>query len=125
MEDPDVIIAGAGIGGLACALCLDHQGYTSVVLEKSREPAEAGAGIQIGPNAFHILRELDLEHELVTLADYPRQICIYDADNGAPLTHLPLNPLIARRHEAPYAVIHRADLHKSLYVKAKASAALP
>jgi len=111
---PDVIIAGAGIGGLACALCLEKHGFTTLILEKSHAPAEAGAGIQLGPNAFHILKHLSLEQELTEQAQFPEKIVMYDAKNGTALTHMPLIPHMQQRHKAPYAVIHRADLHKTL-----------
>jgi len=111
---PDVIIAGAGIGGLACALCLEKQGFTTLILEKSHAPAEAGAGIQLGPNAYHILKHLSLEPELTRQAQFPEKIVMYDANSGAGLAHMPLIPHMQHRHKAPYAVIHRADLHKTL-----------
>ncbi len=119
MHNPDIIVAGAGIGGLALALCLAQQGFDILVLEKSRAPAEAGAGIQIGPNAFHILNQLGLKQELHKSAQFPDRIGIYDADSGATLAQSPLNPLIERRHQAPYAVIHRAELHKILHDRAQ------
>ncbi len=113
---PDVIIAGAGIGGLACALCLEKQGFTTLILEKFHAPAEAGAGIQLGPNAFHILKHLGLEPDLTKQAQFPEKIVMYDAKSGTTLAHIPLIPHMQQRHNAPYAVIHRADLHKTLRV---------
>ena len=46
-------MAGGGIGGLAAALGLAQQGRDVLVLEKAPQFAEIGAGIQLGPNAFH------------------------------------------------------------------------
>ena len=48
-----VLIAGGGIGGLGAALGLAQKGIRSVLLEKATALGEIGAGIQIGPNAFH------------------------------------------------------------------------
>ena len=48
-----VIVAGGGIGGLATALALVRQGFKVQVLEQAHEIGEIGAGIQLGPNAFH------------------------------------------------------------------------
>ncbi|MBT3331969.1 MAG: FAD-binding protein, partial [Rhodospirillaceae bacterium] len=53
MTENRFIIAGGGIGGLAAALGLAQKGIASIVLEKSAELSEIGAGIQLGPNAFH------------------------------------------------------------------------
>ena len=47
------IIAGGGIGGLAAALGLAGKGVAVRVLEKAQTLGEIGAGIQLGPNAFH------------------------------------------------------------------------
>jgi len=121
VPEPDIIIAGAGIGGLACALCLEQQGFTSLILEKSHTPAEAGAGIQLGPNAFHILRALGLEGDVKRQAHFPEKIVMYDAASGAELAHMPLITHMERRHKAPYAVIHRAELHNILRLRAEKS----
>jgi len=48
-----VLIAGGGIGGLAVALGLAQKGIASILLEKAAALGEIGAGIQLGPNAFH------------------------------------------------------------------------
>ena len=53
MTDNPVLIAGGGIGGLSAALGLAQKGFGVVVLEKSSKLGEIGAGIQLGPNAFH------------------------------------------------------------------------
>ena len=48
-----VLVSGGGIGGLAAALALVRQGFKVKVLEQAPEIGEIGAGIQLGPNAFH------------------------------------------------------------------------
>ena len=48
-----ILIAGGGIGGLATALGLSQKGFSCMVLEKASKLGEIGAGIQLGPNAFH------------------------------------------------------------------------
>ena len=53
-----ILIAGGGIGGLAAALALAQKGIASLVLEKAAELGEIGAGIQLGPNAFHCFDRL-------------------------------------------------------------------
>ena len=52
-SDLPVLVAGGGIGGLAAALALVRQGFRVKVLEQAAELGEIGAGIQLGPNAFH------------------------------------------------------------------------
>ena len=51
--EADVLIIGGGIGGLASAIGLAQKGVASIVLEKASQLGEIGAGIQLGPNAFH------------------------------------------------------------------------
>ncbi len=48
-----VLVAGGGIGGLAAALTLVRQGFQVKLLEQAGQIGEIGAGIQLGPNAFH------------------------------------------------------------------------
>jgi len=111
---PPVLIAGAGIGGLATALALSQQGHAAHVLEKRADPAEDGAGIQIGPNGVHVLRQLGVADALAPLTASPQSLHIMDGVSGRPLTSLPLGETIALRHGAPYWSAHRADLHAAL-----------
>ena len=46
----DILIAGAGIGGLAAAACLIRKGHRVRVFEQSPVLAEVGAGIQVSAN---------------------------------------------------------------------------
>jgi len=63
-----IFVAGAGIGGLAASLSLAAKGFRVVVLEKSERLEEAGAGLQLSPNASRILVELGLQERLGTRA---------------------------------------------------------
>ena len=53
--DNKVVIAGGGIGGLACALALGRSGVPVTVLEQAEQFDEVGAGVQLGPNAVRVL----------------------------------------------------------------------
>ena len=56
----DVIVAGAGLGGLAAAVGLHRAGHTVTVLERAPESRETGAGIGIMPNGVLALDALGL-----------------------------------------------------------------
>ena len=55
-----MIVTGAGIGGLACALALARKGIEVDVIEQAPEIREIGAGIQFGPNGFRMMERLGL-----------------------------------------------------------------
>jgi salicylate hydroxylase len=103
-------IAGAGISGLTLALALARSGDPVVVLEKQPALAEHGAGLQISPNAWRVLRSLGLDEELGKASFRPEGLDLYPAGGDRPLVTLELGAGIARRFGAPYAVMHRADL---------------
>jgi 2-polyprenyl-6-methoxyphenol hydroxylase-like FAD-dependent oxidoreductase len=117
-----VLIAGAGIGGLAAALALAQRGIATRVLEQRAGFEPDGAGIQIGPNGTRILQQLGVAEALRRHVGEPRCICVRDGASGDVLTRLPLGDWIATRHGAPYWVAHRRDLHTALLQAVQANA---
>lgn len=109
-----VLIAGGGMGGLATALALTRQGTPVHLLEQTQAFSEVGAGIQLGPNVVRILHHWGLQSALQQVAAWPQQLLSRDAITGEVLGRLPLGPAITQRYGAPYATIHRADLHQLL-----------
>ena len=111
MTEYPVLIAGGGIGGLSAALGLAQKGFGVVVLEKSPKLGEIGAGIQIGPNAFHAFDYLGVGDEARAQAVYIDMLRLMDAMSGEEIIHIPLDEPFRKRFGNPYAVVHRADLH--------------
>ena len=74
-----VLVAGGGIGGLAAALALVRQGFAVKVLEQSHEIGEIGAGIQLGPNAFHAFDALGVGPQARSRAVYTDYMVMHDA----------------------------------------------
>jgi 2-polyprenyl-6-methoxyphenol hydroxylase-like FAD-dependent oxidoreductase len=109
-----IIVAGAGIGGLTAALALAAKGFRVVVLEKAERLEEAGAGLQLSPNASRILVELGLQPRLAARAVTPDAINIMSARKGGEIARLPLGEAASSRAGAPYWVVHRADLQAAL-----------
>jgi salicylate hydroxylase len=106
-----IIVAGAGIGGLTAALTLARQGFRIIVLEKAERLEEAGAGLQLSPNASRVLVDLGLRPRL-SRAVTPEAVCLMSARNGGEIARLPLDAQAS--DGAPYWVIHRADLQAAL-----------
>ena len=107
-----ILIAGGGIGGLAAALGLAQKGFAVVVLEKAPELGEIGAGIQLGPNAFHAFDDLGVGEAARAMAVYIDQLRLMDALTAEEITHIDLGEAFRKRFGNPYAVVHRGDLHK-------------
>lgn len=109
------IIAGAGIAGLTLALSLAKFGATVLVLERSLVLQEFGAGLQISPNARHVLDQLGLDEPLSRLSFEPEALDAYPQRGHKPLLGMELGAIMRERFGAPYAVMHRADLADLLY----------
>jgi 2-polyprenyl-6-methoxyphenol hydroxylase-like FAD-dependent oxidoreductase len=106
-----VLIAGGGIGGLAAALGLAQKGIRSILLEKAAALGEIGAGIQLGPNAFHAFDYLGVGEAARGMAVYVDQLRLMDALTAEEITHVDLREAFRARFGNPYAVVHRGDLH--------------
>jgi 2-polyprenyl-6-methoxyphenol hydroxylase-like FAD-dependent oxidoreductase len=117
-----VLIAGGGIGGLSTAIALARAGFNSTVLERSSFTEESGAGIQLGPNATRLLRELGILDAIASSAFTPEAIFLFDGVSGRKLATIPLGAHAERRYGAPYLTLHRADLHAGLRASADALA---
>jgi salicylate hydroxylase len=109
-----VIVAGGGIGGLAAALALVRQGFSVKVLEQSPQIGEIGAGIQLGPNAFHAFDALGVGEKARGRAVYTDYMIMHDAIDESVVGRIPTGEAFRQRFGNPYAVIHRVDVHTSL-----------
>jgi salicylate hydroxylase len=109
-----IFVAGAGIGGLTAALALAAKGFRIVILEKTERLEEAGAGLQLSPNASRVLADLGLTPRLSPRAVTPDAISLMSTRSGGEVVRLPLGEAAATRAGAPYWVMHRADLQAAL-----------
>lgn len=109
-----VVIAGGGIGGLACALALARQGFRSLVLEQAREFGEAGVGLQVAPNALSVLNALGVGPAAKKNALLIERLLMMDGVTGEEIANIPLGARFVERFGNPYAVSHRADIHGAL-----------
>jgi salicylate hydroxylase len=114
------LIVGGGIGGLAAATAAVRAGWEARLFERADRFSEAGAGIQLGPNATRILFGWGLREELENIAAFPERLRVRSALDGRALGMLELGDPFARRYGAPYATVHRADLQQLLLDTARA-----
>lgn len=118
--NPDqIIIAGAGIAGLTLALALSAKGFPVQIFEKSATLAEAGAGVQLSPNATRILQQLGVLEQLTPSSVEPQAICLADGSSGEMLLSLDVGHVARTRWGSPYIVCHRADLQNALLEQAR------
>jgi salicylate hydroxylase len=110
----DIVIVGAGIGGLTAAAALLKGGHRVRVFEQAAQLGEVGAGIQMSANAVKVLDSLGLRAAFEPTAVRPKAFEFRRFDSGELLHRLPLGEQHEQRHGAPYFQIHRSDLHASL-----------
>jgi salicylate hydroxylase len=117
----DILIAGAGLGGLAAASCLMKAGHRVRVFEQAPKLGEIGAGIQISANAMHVLRDLGLEPAIRRVGVHPEAYVFRLHDTGEVLQQFSLAEQHEKTHGAPYTQMHRADFHEILAERARSA----
>jgi 2-polyprenyl-6-methoxyphenol hydroxylase-like FAD-dependent oxidoreductase len=109
---PEVIIAGGGIGGLAVALQLHAVGIINInVFEAAKEIAMLGVGLNLQPSAVLVLRNLGLLPALQATGIETSELNYYNRHGDAILSE-------KRGKEAGYLIpqfsVHRGELHALL-----------
>lgn len=101
----DVILVGAGIGGLGAALALQQQGLRVAVCEQASEPFVGGAGLVLGASGESVLRQLGLGEALNDLAVRPARIAT---------RHFQTGRLLAETTAATGCQVGRTELQRAL-----------
>jgi salicylate hydroxylase len=108
---PKILIAGAGIGGLCCALALMRRGFHVTVLEQASQLGEVGAGFQVSANGSRCLADLGLGDDLEQIATQAtgKQVRLWSTGQTWKLFDLGAESV--QKYGFPYYLIYRADLH--------------
>lgn len=107
----EVMIAGAGIGGLTLALTLHEAGIASRVFEAATEIRPVGVGINILPHATRELSRLGLEDSLAKVSVTTRESVFFNR-YGQRIYSEPAGRFAG--YEWPQFSIHRGDLQQLL-----------
>lgn len=127
----NVVIVGAGLGGLAAAIGISQAGHHVTVIERAPQLGEVrlsmpsppltklifpeiGAGIQIPPNLSRILDRWGVLPSLSVKGIYPESIIIRSYCDDSILSRLKLKGSMEKIYGTPWLHVHRATLHKAL-----------
>jgi salicylate hydroxylase len=110
---PQILIIGAGIGGLTAALSLQRQGFSVRVYERMAELSELGAGVIITPNALHGLDFLGVGAPVRATANFAGDLEFRHYKTAELLGRRRVSDISAKFGAAVFQV-HRADLHRAL-----------
>lgn len=109
-----ILIAGAGIGGMTAALCLQKAGLEVRIFEQCGALQETGAGIQCGANALRVIDYLGLLAEVEAVSVAPERADFRDYQNGQVLYSAAFGERYREKFGAPYLHLYRSDLHQIL-----------
>lgn len=113
----NVIVVGAGIGGLSAAIFLRQQGHHVTLLEQSRFANELGAAVHVAPNATGLLLRMGVD--LKEMGAVPCKTMTQTLFNMTPMFEVPYWRSAGRWQHVWY-LAHRVDLHSELKNRATA-----
>ena len=117
-----VAIAGGGIAGLSVAIASAMRGLDARVFEQAPALEEVGAGLQISPNGWRVLEAFGVAQQLRPLCFEPPEIDLRLGRRGTRIWRMPMADTARARWQAPYVLVHRADLVRVLAARFEALA---
>src|SRR3954464_15375585 len=107
----EILIVGAGVGGLTLALELHRRGIACRVFESAPQVKALGVGINILPHATRVLSDLGLQDALAAVAVETAEAAFFNRF-GQLIYREPLGRRAGYRW--PQFSIHRGDLQAAL-----------
>jgi 2-polyprenyl-6-methoxyphenol hydroxylase-like FAD-dependent oxidoreductase len=109
----DVLIQGAGIGGLTLAIALQQRGYAVRILERSASLSEVGAGIWMAANPMQVFARLGLAAKIIDAGWIVKFLRLQDSKSGdIQTTDM---SAIAKKFGFETVALHRAVLQRILF----------
>lgn len=136
-ESLDIIIVGAGLGGLAASIECALSGHSVTVLESAQELAEVrtfaepsrtesvltheqiGAGLQITPNSSRLLKGWGVYEKLQSQAVEPTSLVVHRFSGTILAKEDEFDKRIKERYGSPFTDLHRVDLQQALVARAR------
>ncbi|KAI9457211.1 FAD/NAD-P-binding domain-containing protein [Lactarius psammicola] len=110
----NIIVVGAGLGGLAATHSLAQAGHRVLLLESAPVLGDVGAGIQVSPNQSRLLIRWGLGPALAATGVQPEAIVFRRYNTGERVGYSRWGSDMIPEYGAPYYHIHRADYHTLL-----------
>lgn len=111
-----VIIVGAGLGGLACAMAMHYAGFEVVIFEKVREFLRLGDSLGLGENALKLLQRWGLYEELIAIGNKNPNMNIRRWNDGRILATQPLMVGVWKTHGFRWLLIEREKQDMAGYI---------
>jgi 2-polyprenyl-6-methoxyphenol hydroxylase-like FAD-dependent oxidoreductase len=112
-EEFDVVVQGAGIGGLTLAIALVRHGYSVRVVERAQGLSEVGAGIWMAANPMQVFERLGFA-EKIAAAGWPVRVLRLQDYRGGDI-HVTDLTEAAREFGFETVALHRAVLQRVLF----------
>jgi 2-polyprenyl-6-methoxyphenol hydroxylase-like FAD-dependent oxidoreductase len=111
-ETIDLLIQGAGIGGLTLAIAMLQKGYTVRIVERASAHSEVGAGIWMAANPMQIFDRLGIAERIMAVGWGVHRLTLQDC-NGDILQASDLSA-VAKLFGFETIALHRAALQQVL-----------
>jgi 2-polyprenyl-6-methoxyphenol hydroxylase-like FAD-dependent oxidoreductase len=109
----DVLIQGAGIGGLALAIALQQRGYKVTLVERTAGLAQVGAGIWMAANPMQVFARLGFAEKIIEAGWTVKRLRLQDSKSGDIQTTNMSE--IAKEYGFETIALHRGVLQQLLF----------